>query len=169
MPLPETSAYSLLPTFPTVFWGETEATFFAFGTPLPYELPPIAALVFAMQEGEFLLADISDRGWCILGGHLEGVESVEMAVRREAMEEAGAVLGSLHPVGTYLFRNTQTEKRTAVPVFWSEVLEERSLPANTESRGKARVTRAEIPQRYFAWDALIEAVFDYALSCYQRP
>ena len=89
-------------------------------------------------------------------------------MRREAMEEAGAVLGSLYPVGTYLFRDTQTEKRTVVPVFWSEVLEEHPLPANTESRGKARVTRTEIPQRYFAWDALIEAVFDYALACYQH-
>ena len=63
-------------------------------------LPPRAlitmAAVFAFDKDRLLLVDLVERGWDIPGGHLEGQEPPEEAVRREAREEAGARLGQLH-------------------------------------------------------------------------
>ncbi len=164
--MPESStSLDTLPSFPTKMWGNMEARFFAYGTPLPSDVPITAGLVFAMREGCFLLADIEGRGWCTLGGHLEQGESVEEAVRREAFEEGGATLDTLHPLGAYLFYWIETGRHTLVSVFWAEVLTTASLPTGTESRGTAWVSRAELPMRYFYWDELMEAVFDYAVHC----
>lgn len=162
------SPLSNAPVFPQVVWGDMEATYLPIDTPKPEEVPIVAGLVFAMQEGDFLLADIEDRGWCILGGHLEEGETLEEAVRREAMEEAGAIVGRLHALGTYLFYYPATQKRVCVPTFWSEVLETHPLAPGSESRGTARVSWAEIPERYFYWDSLMQAVFDYALHHYHQ-
>jgi 8-oxo-dGTP pyrophosphatase MutT (NUDIX family) len=143
-----------------------EATFLPLSLPFPEGIPVTAGLVFALREGRFLLADIEGRGWCTLGGHIEPGESAEEAVRREAHEEAGATLGALHPIGAYLFRYLDSERQAAVLVFWAEVLEVGEIPEGTESRGTAWMGREELPERYFLWDALIEAVFDHALTCY---
>ena len=39
--------------------------------------------------------------WDLFGGHVEGGESLEDALRREAMEELGIAIESFHPLGTY--------------------------------------------------------------------
>ena len=95
-------------TFPTVLWGETRATFLPNGADLP-SASLTAALVFAMQDGEFVLADIAGRGWCIPGGRLEAGETAEQAARREAQEEIGATLGSLVMLGHYLLMPTTSD------------------------------------------------------------
>lgn len=38
--------------------------------------------------------------WDLFGGHIEGDESPEDALRREAMEELGVEIESFHPLGT---------------------------------------------------------------------
>ena len=154
--------------FPIVMWGDMEATFLPLSTQLPPEVPLIATLVFALRGDEFLLADIEGRGWCTLGGHIETGESVEVALRREAMEEAGAILDTLHPIGSYLYCWVESGRRVLVPVYWAEVISTGQIPEGTESRGAAWMSREELQNRYFYWDELIEAVFEHALVCYAK-
>ena len=179
-------------TFPTVLWGETRATFLPVGAGLP-TAPLTAALIFAMQDREFVLADIAGRGWCIPGGRLETGESAEQAARREAYEEIGATLGPLHLLGHYLLTpvspSTDEEETSdgtgqsraddAQPVlvphtrhaspdarlvatYLADVTALAPLPLGTELRGVRRVRYEELRAVYYAWDALLEAMFAYA-------
>ena len=148
-------------SFPTVQWGGQTATFFAADF-LPHSVPRFAALVFAMHEKEFLLANIAGRGWCIPGGRLEAGETPEQAARRETREETGATLGPLHLLGYYLVTDSATNAQTLIPTYRAEVLSLEALPHGTESLGVCRVRYEEIPARYFSWDALIAAVFAFA-------
>ena len=179
-------------TFPTVLWGETRATFLPIGASLP-TASLTAALIFAMQEREFVLADIAGRGWCIPGGRLETGESAEQAARREAYEEIGAALGPLHLLGHYLLTPAapsglaeetsgsveQGREDNAQPVlvphtlhaspdarlvatYLADVPALAPLPPGTESKGVRRVRYEELRACYYAWDALLEAMFAYA-------
>lgn len=79
--------------------------------PLPNEialilddlLPPIAeitsALALAFDGERILMTNLRQRGWDIPGGHLEAGETPEAAMRREVLEEAGAVLIDVQLLG----------------------------------------------------------------------
>lgn len=60
------------------------------------DMPPAAlctgAYVFAFDQGKLLMANL-DRGVDIPGGHIDAGETPEDAMRREAREETGAVIG----------------------------------------------------------------------------
>jgi 8-oxo-dGTP diphosphatase len=176
-------------TFPTVLWGDMRATFLPTGADLP-AAPITAALVFAMQDGEFVLADIAGRGWCIPGGRLETGENAEQAVRREAHEEIGASLGPLRLLGYYLLtpasaseaipggttRSVEDDAQSVlvphthhpvpdtrlVTTYLADVTALIPLPSGTESQGVRRVRREELRACYYTWDALLEAMFAYA-------
>ena len=65
-------------------------------TRLDREPPPAAnistAHCLAFDGDQIVLALHANRGWTVPGGHLEDGESAETAMRREALEEAGAVV-----------------------------------------------------------------------------
>jgi len=56
------------------------------------ELPPAelctAVMCVAIADGKIVLA-CSERGWGMLGGHIEDGETLDAALRREALEEGG--------------------------------------------------------------------------------
>jgi len=70
---------------------------------LDAQLPPIGAITSALAlafDGErILMTNLRQRGWDIPGGHLEAGETPEAAMRREVLEEAGAVLIDVQLLG----------------------------------------------------------------------
>jgi 8-oxo-dGTP pyrophosphatase MutT (NUDIX family) len=50
-----------------------------------------AAFCVAMHEGKIILAR-EDRGWGLIGGHIDDDETVERALERECLEEAGFIV-----------------------------------------------------------------------------
>ena len=151
-------------TFPAVFWGASRVTFLPVEAPLPTEMSVPAALVFAVQDSGFVVADIAGRGWCVPGGRLEPGESPEQAARREAGEEAGATLGPLRLLGHFVQMNAETGLQILAAAFAGPVIRLDRLPPGSEARGVTRMTLSELPHRYYFWDALLEAVFTCALA-----
>jgi 8-oxo-dGTP diphosphatase len=150
------------PAFPTVSWGDQRATFLPAEAPLPAGASLYAVLVFALQEGRFVVADIPARGWCIPGGRPEPEETLEQTARREAWEEAGAVLGPLRALGHFVLTDPTTHTQQIVPAYVAQVLRLEALPADSESRGVRLLSPEELPHHYYLWDALTAAVFAYA-------
>ena len=66
-------------------------------------LPPLhlitCALALAFDGERILMTNLNARGWDIPGGHLEAGESPEDALRREVMEETGALLSNVRLLG----------------------------------------------------------------------
>lgn len=55
-----------------------------------------AVFLVAFKDGKILSIQ-NERGWDISGGHLEGEEELFVALQREVLEEAGAVVISAKP------------------------------------------------------------------------
>jgi len=122
----------------------------------------LAALIFAFDSDQVVLAHIRDRGWCIPGGRLDPGETADDAVRREAREEAGIEVGELQMLGTTV-ELVRGENEFPVAISFAARVESfGDIPAGSESTGIRLVTRAEAPSLYYLWDALMEAMFDYA-------
>ncbi len=116
------------------------------------------------EQGQFLLANIKNRGYCVPSGRIEPGETPEQSARREAYEEAGAVLSHLHLVGWYLLEpcSPQEPEPCASPVYLAraEHLDNPTMP--TESLGTYWARLDELPHLYYDWSPLLEAVFRYA-------
>lgn len=133
--------------------------------PLPNEgqmvlserLPPlelsVTALVLAFSGDRLLQTQLVKRGWDVVGGHIEPGESPEEAVHREAFEEAGARLGTLHLLGYQRLRllgPRQESYRYPYPenyqIFYCariSALDDFVTNAETKGRGLFSPTEAE--------------------------
>ena len=121
----------------------------AFGTPIPdcpYVVRPSVYALVADDDGRIAVARTS-KGYILPGGGIEGGESAEQAVRREAIEECGLVLMGCRPVGT------------AVEIVYSK--EEHTCFEKQCIFFEARVRRhtaATEPDHELVWMTLEEAV-----------
>ena len=146
------------PAFPHAAWQGDDATF------LPGDAPPdaFAALVFPFYGDRLVLAEIPGRGWCVPSGRVEAGESVEDAARRETFEEAGATLGRLAPLGGFVLTDRATGEIRRAAAFLADVANLEDLPSGSESLGRMLIAVEEVEGAYFAWDALLAAVFAHA-------
>lgn len=160
----EPDIFSVPDVFPTVRWKNETATFVPCRTEgdEPTGFPRPAALVFPFYGDRVVLADIETRGWCIPSGHLEPRESAEDAVRRESVEEAGATLGKVAYLGYFVLTDRVTGVVRHAPTFIASVSSIGQIPDGTESRGAQLANVEDVAALYFAWDALLAAVFALA-------
>jgi 8-oxo-dGTP diphosphatase len=150
--------------FPAGSYGRQTLQFY----PAPYksQIRAFAALVFPWKEEEVLLCNIEDRGWCIPSGRVEAYETSLDAVKREALEEAGAQLDAIQYIGCYHIRE-KTEVRWA-DVYTARVTGLQEITATEESLGRQFVTMETLPSVYYQWDPQTEMVFDHALTIMRR-
>ncbi len=150
--------------FPEGVYGRQRLRFF----PAPFRAPlrSFAALVFAWYEGKVLLCDIDGRGWCIPSGKVEPDETSVEAVRREAIEEAGAVLSDVQYIGCYHIQERR-EVRWA-DCFTACVEDLVEIGMKEESHGRKLVSIEDLPTIYHVWTPLTEAVFEHSREVLQR-
>jgi len=150
--------------FPTGQYGRQRLQFF----PAPFRAPlrAFAGLVFPWECQKVLIADIEGRGWCIPSGRVEPDESSLEAVRREALEEAGAILKDIQYIGCYHI----SERRE---VRWADCFVSRidslvEIGRQDESKGRKLVTLDELPAIYHLWNPLTRMVFEHSREVLER-
>lgn len=150
--------------FPIGRYGRQTLQFFP--APVKAPLRAFAALVFPWQDEQVLICDIDGRGWCIPSGRVEPEETSEQAVRREALEEAGAILSDLQYIGCYKI----TEKREIrwADCYAAHVSSLVDIGMTNESFGRRFVAINELPALYHMWDGLTERVFQHSLEVLKR-
>jgi len=136
--------------------------------PAPFRAPlrAFAALVFPWQDSRVLLCNICDRGWCIPSGRVEPNESSCDAARREAQEEAGALLSDMLYIGAYRI-SERNEVRWA-DVYVAQVSELVEMDPQFESIGRRWVDPAELPNIYHLWNPLTEMLFQHSQQVLHR-
>ncbi|HVL40342.1 MAG TPA: NUDIX domain-containing protein [Fimbriimonadaceae bacterium] len=150
--------------FPSGKYGRQTLQFY----PAPFRAPlrAFAALVWPWMDGKLLLCDIDGRGWCIPSGRVEPYETSCEAVRREALEEAGAVLGDLQYIGCHKIIDRREERWA--DVFAAHVLDLVEIGLPKESLGRRLVEPAEMPQVYHVWNPMTEMVLQHSLEVLTR-
>ncbi len=150
--------------FPVGRYGRQQLVF----NPAPFRSPlrAFAALVFCWEKDKVVLCDIEDRGWCIPSGRVEPFEEPIEAARREAVEEAGAILKDIQYLGCY--RVTERREVRWVDVFVAEVESFCEITCPQESRGRQLVSQTELPDLYYNWSPLVEEVFCYSREVVER-
>ena len=140
--------------FPCGTYGRQTLQFFA----APYKAPlrAFAALVFPWEGEKILLCNIGDRGWCIPSGRVEPFETSIDAVRREALEEAGATLECVQYIGCYKICE-KGEVRWA-DVYVARVLSLGEISMPEESLGRQLVDMDELPNVYYEWTELTKCM-----------
>jgi 8-oxo-dGTP diphosphatase len=150
--------------FPVGKYGRQTLQFF----PAPFRAPlrAFAVLVFPWKEEQVLICDIDGRGWCIPSGRVEPSETSDEAVRREALEEAGAVLSDLQYIGCYKI----TEKREVrwADCYAAHVSSLVDIGMTAESFGRKFVSLSELPEVYHLWNPLTEMVFCHSQEVLRR-
>lgn len=136
--------------------------------PAPFRAPlrAFAGLVFPWEGEEVLVCDIDGRGWSIPSGRVEPNESSLEAVKRESIEEAGAVLRDVQYIGCYQIVERR-ELRWA-DCFVARILDLGEITMKEESHGRRFVTMDELPSIYHMWNPLTKAVFEHSRDILRR-
>lgn len=138
--------------------------------PVPHLPAPLSHILIAiLHEKRFLLTRIEGRGWCIPSGHIEPGETPEEAAQREAYEEAGAHIKNLQLMGYYRLlpagiNTAQGESESYALLYRAEPVSIEPLPPGSESQGIAWAELEALPDLYFQWSPLMEAVFHYVFE-----
>ncbi len=150
--------------FPAGPYGRQRLQFF----PAPFRAPlrAFAGLVFPWLDGQVLICNIEDRGWCIPSGRVEPDETSLEAVIRESLEEGGALLTHVQYIGCYQI-SERKEVRWA-DVYAARVSELVEITMTEESLGRKLVSMEELPAIYHMWNPLTEMVFDHAREIIDR-
>lgn len=135
--------------------------------PAPFQAPgaPFAVLVFIWQNDKVLLAHIRGRGWCIPSGRIEPGESPTQAAFRESLEEVSADIANPIPIGYFKITNKNVVRWALA--FTSSVVSLNDFIPTPESANRKLFSQSQLPEIYYLWNPLTEAVFQYARATMQ--
>jgi 8-oxo-dGTP pyrophosphatase MutT (NUDIX family) len=150
--------------FPVVSWYGGQATFVA-GAPDQPDAP-WAVVVFVTAGDRFLIAHVP-RGWCTPSGHVEPGEAADHAAARETLEETGATVTHLRRIGTFVTMTASGSTEHAA-VYHGCLHTRGAIPNGSESDGAELFALDEVSRHYWRWDALMERMFQYALTVAQE-
>lgn len=150
--------------FPCGQYGRQRLVFHAAPCRAPFRA--FAALVFPWEAERVLVCDIADRGWSIPSGRVEPFESSIEAVRREAVEEAGAELTDLQYIGYYVISERQ-EVRYA-DCYAARIQSLGEITMTEESLGRRLCTLDELAEIYHLWNPLTAMVFQHSREVLDR-
>lgn len=161
--------------FRTTYWGKDRSTEVTFKP--SEELPPqdrvTACMVIAIHDGRLVMSKPA-RGWGIIGGHLEPGESVEMCVRREAMEEAAVELGELKLAGHWATRKLfESDENSQYPsegyqlLFEADVTKVHAFTPQLEIKDRTFVALDRVHEYHHDFD-LFEDIWAYWSDAYRR-
>lgn len=136
----------------------------------PQEAAVSAAHCLAFAGDRMVLAKHVDREWTIPGGHVEAGETVEEAMRREALEEAGAVVGR-----ATLFAVERIQRLSGPPlsdrytepafqVFFVAPLVSLGEPSATEECTESRLFAPDEARVAPGWVQQLPAFYEAALA-----
>lgn len=136
--------------------------------PAPFRAPlrAFAALVFPWREEEVLVCEIVGRGLCIPSGRVEAFEDSLVAVQREALEEAGALLEDVQYIGCYQI--TERNEVRWADCYTARVVDLVDIQIVEESTGRRFMKLEDLPGEYHLWNELTEQVFRHSLEVLQR-
>lgn len=136
--------------------------------PAPFRAPirAFAGLVFAWRGEEVLVCDIYGRGWCIPSGRVEPYETSFEAVKREALEEGGAILEGIQYLGSYqISERNEVRWADAYVAHVSDLVE---IQVVEESRDRQFMRLEDLSSCYHNWNELTEKVFQFSYEVYTR-
>ncbi len=150
--------------FPSGKYGRQTLKFF----PAPFRAPirAFASLVFPFQNGQVLVCDIADRGWCIPSGRVEAGESSLDTAVREALEEGGAILTAVQYIGCYQIQE-RNEVRWA-DCYTGAIDKLVEIQVVAESKDRKLMDLDDLPPIYHLWNPLTELVFQHAAEIQAR-
>ena len=136
--------------------------------PAPFRAPlrAFAGLVFPWRNGEVLVCDIVGRGWCIPSGRVEPTEESADAVRREALEEAGAVLSDVQYIGCYQI--TERNEVRWADCYAAHVADLVEIQVVEESTERRFMSQEDLPHHYHVWNELTDLVFQHSREVVER-
>lgn len=113
-----------------------------------------------------MVCEIVGRGWCIPSGRVEATEDSLVAVQREALEEAGAVLDDIQYIGCYQI--TERNEVRWADCYTARVADLVEIQIAEESTDRKFMTLDELPEHYHLWNDLTEQVFRHAYEVLLR-
>jgi 8-oxo-dGTP pyrophosphatase MutT (NUDIX family) len=96
-------------------WGDEISWEFVISSKMPSrELCTAIICIALVDNGDKVVLAKNERGWELLGGHIEEGESIEEALHREAEEEGGFIIDSFELFGHRKIQSTKMIKHDQI-------------------------------------------------------
>lgn len=118
----------------------------------------ISAVFLVAFHNDKVLSIKNERGWDIPGGHLEGDEDSLTGLKREVLEEAGALVNNAKP---YAILSSATSSKVML-FFASNSIELTKFFPSEDALGRDPLNQDELINLYYGDKGLLKSLIDCA-------